>query len=315
MKSQSIKYSHTICLIACFTLGSAAIKIPFEGASSSSLLGFVAAAIISIAVAVLLSSVFSSFFNPKHLENKNTRMILLPLYIAASLFILFDAAVSFNAFCDFVRLNMLEKTSRLIISGVFALCVYWASLNRDRVILKFSLITFILTAAAVIVFFVFLFPSADLGLLIPKKTSAREILKETENYLLMVFLPAAPILIYEKLTFGATKRGISAVGVTFGGIMLCVILCSSVMLFGIPQSAELSFPYADAISTISIGYLFTRMDGFAYFVFFATALIKVTVCILLIEKLFEGYKNGCRKRVSTAAAILLFLAANGLGFS
>ena len=62
------------------------------------------------------------------------------------------------------------------------------------------------------------------------------------------------------------------------------------MLFGAQMSGEFDYPYAMAISTVTFGNLFSRLDGFSYFIYFVTALIKITVCVDVIKQEMKKFK-------------------------
>ena len=80
-------------------------------------------------------------------------------------------------------------------------------------------------------------------------------------------------------------------GAVTGFSILGICILNSILLFGAELSGELGFSYISAISTISIGRLFTRLDEFAYLLFFITCIIKITVC---------GYVTfNCLKKVNT----------------
>ena len=57
-----------------------------------------------------------------------------------------------------------------------------------------------------------------------------------------------------------------------------------------------------AVSTVSLGELFTRMDGLSYFVYFAAQTVQTAVCVSLIRELLS--RIGERKPRKTAAFFL-----------
>ena len=77
------------------------------------------------------------------------------------------------------------------------------------------------------------------------------------------------------------------IGVSGGCGLSALVLLNSVMLFGAELAGKFDYPYSAAISTISVGYLFSRMDGFSYFLGFACALVRIGVCITTVKSLFK----------------------------
>ena len=61
-----------------------------------------------------------------------------------------------------------------------------------------------------------------------------------------------------------------------------ILIGGAAIVFGSDFAGKLKYPYASAISTVTLGNLFTRMDGFAYLIFFASVIVKITVCIKII---------------------------------
>ena len=79
-----------------------------------------------------------------------------------------------------------------------------------------------------------------------------------------------------------TKQGFS--GVIIGACLLGMCILSPILLFGAQLSGQLDFPNSYAVSTVTVGRLFTRLDGFAYFVYFVSSVIKITVCISVVRE-------------------------------
>ncbi len=303
IKGRNISNSHLLCLAAAFTIGSTIINLPLEGSGELTTIGLVAAAAISVILVYLLSPLLSFVFS-----KERRGPAFLPFYIAATITLFFIALSTFKDFCRFASLNMLEETSPLVIAAVFALCCGWGAMARDSAISKFALISFLITLVTLLIFFLFLIPRFDFKYFLPQeKITVMGVLGEIKPYLSGVTLPTLTVLLFGVLNEGRVRKAPCSLGIIGGFFCLALALLSSILLFGGRQAATMDFAYADAISTVSIGYLFTRMDGFAYFVFFAAALIKASVCIILIEKLLERYKINRRGLISSAAAILLFV--------
>ena len=77
------------------------------------------------------------------------------------------------------------------------------------------------------------------------------------------------------------KRKTLTLGLSFGFFLLGIAILLSVMIFGAELSGRLDYPFFSAVSTVTIGKLFTRMDYLAYFIYFSSALIKITICLFV----------------------------------
>ena len=130
-------------------------------------------------------------------------------------------------------------------------------------------------------------------------------ISDTGVYFLNLVLPSIAVLF-----FCMTDSGVSALGalcgVSAGALFCAVAVLDSVLSFGLSLAAKLSYPYIDDISTVTAGSLFTRMDGFAYFTFFACYVLKCAVCIKTSARLL---RRAGIKYEKTAVGLLCIASA------
>ncbi len=304
MKTKKDYRVHTLFLSGLFVLGNAIITFPKNGADNNTFLGFLIAFLISLILTIPICKTID-YLLCKRLQNKK---IISVLYVVTAVLIIFDAGVCFGDFTDFVTHSILPDASRFLISIALFGVLLWSATRPDSTILKFSLICFVIVAAVLLFFFIFSIKNMHIEyIFLLSLPDFYDVMLQTLPYLYGVFLSAITALIYQKMLFGTLKpsRGVGAVAVS--GVMFSIALLNSILLFGSQLSGEYKYPYADAISVISVGDLFTRMDGFAYFVFFATCFIKLTVSVFVIGGLFGsiGVKN--KKITAAIATVIIFV--------
>ena len=111
--------------------------------------------------------------------------------------------------------------------------------------------------------------------------NADEALNATLPYLLKTAMPIVILPFYFRMVFEDNCKGACIGGITAGFVLFCICMLSSILLFSPALAGRLSYPYASAVSTVTVGKLFTRMDGFSYFVYFSAAVTKINVCLFV----------------------------------
>ena len=66
-------------------------------------------------------------------------------------------------------------------------------------------------------------------------------------------------------------------------ILICFL--GVLLLLGGGFGATLEYPYATAVSTVTAGKLFARLEGFAYLTYYVSSALRVSVCISLVSTL------------------------------
>ncbi|MBP3626588.1 MAG: GerAB/ArcD/ProY family transporter [Clostridia bacterium] len=288
MNSKANYTLHTIFLCAIFLMGNAVIILPFPSADDKTFLGYIFAFFISFGVCFLLLPILNNLYTKKAFKNSFQKAVFIALYGATALLSAIEAYRCFYQYADFVSKTVLPKVSPILISLIFIAIAIYLSFRHSSVIFKFSLFSFVLVFIAVAAFFIMSYKNFRLdNISLLQLPTSKKLIKQTIPYLLKVFLPFLLVLIYQACQFERIGKKQTLWGLSLGGITLALTLLNSVLLFGAPLSASLDFPYASAISTVTVGYLFSRMDGFSYFIYFACCLIKISVCIGIIKSLIK----------------------------
>lgn len=250
---------HFISLCVLFVLGNGIISLPQKSADIFTFLGF----LVSFLISFLL--------------------LLLPInFKFVSFFAVWVMGDTFIDFIKFISKTLLRESPKILIVLPFILTVLvFCSVNR-RAVLKFSLISAMISVMAI--FFFFGFTASDFNIkniIIKAVPDLKNLYTQTMPYFKKVTLPSFLLLSYAKLNGFSKKTAFC--GMALGNALLAFCILNSVLLFGSSFAGRLDFPYAFAISTVTFGNLFTRMDGFAYFIYFASCLIKITISAQIIK--------------------------------
>lgn len=267
--------SHITALSAIFVLGGGVISSPFMGADEFNFLAY----IISVVLLGLVYLAVSYLFD-KIIARSCCVWICSFLLSAVGIFALFCGAKCFSEMTDFVSRIILPNIPKFFIVLIFGFTVIYFFLRQKESLLKFSLISIVLISAAVIFFFIAPMDKYDLrNIYIFRLPEFKEITLQIKPYIINPLLHSIILPIYFKLNFGETKTKQGFLGALIGCLLLGVCILSPILLFGADVSGDLAFPFSSAVSTVTVGRLFTRLDGFAYFVYFVGSLIKITVCV------------------------------------
>lgn len=266
---------HFVALFALFILSNAVITLPSKNADRFTFLGFLVCFIISFILYCLIL-------------NLNSK-ITLYLAVLPAFYLALDA---FLDYLNFISQNLLPETQRFFIIFPLVLTVIVFAKSKTSAILKFSLLSFVFCALAICFFFFATAKDFEISnIFIKSVPNLKTLWVQTLPYLKKIVLPSALLPLYANIKNQQKKTAFG--GLITGYILIGVCLLNSLLLFGNEFSGLLDFPYASAISTVTFGNLFTRMDGFSYFIYLVGCLIKITVCIDIIKTAL------CRERFLT----------------
>ena len=269
MKANADKFyrKHFLGLSALFVLGNTVITTPQINANEFSFLGFLVAGVVTLVVYLLV------YLLP---FNKITAVMFCLLALCS----IGDAGVSF---VRFIHKNLLPETKPFFIVLPFVLVLIFIAFKPKEMLFKFSLVSF-LPVVAVILFFFFstLKDFKAQNIFIYELPNLKVFYNQTLPYIKSVALPCALLAFFSKLSYFKKSYAIS--GFLIGLVLLGITILNSVLLFGIEFSGVLDYPYSSAGSTVTFGNLFTRMDGFLYFVYLVSCIVKCSVSIFVIKK-------------------------------
>ena len=285
MTAEPTYNKHLASLAAIFVLGDAAIVLPTANSGKYPLLGFI------IGATTAASAYFIGLLLTRIIGKKYTSVLVC--FVAAYAF--YNAGLSFIRYTDFADTLLLPETPKLLIAAVFIIAVIYLATRRQEVILKLSLISAVIAIIAIIVFF--LLSAKDFkaeNIVVRDFPDFNELINSTKPYFINIALPALLIPVYSTLFVGKKRVCATFSGLVTGLALNFLCLLESLLLFGTPMAEKLSFPLAAAVSTVTVGQLFTRMDGIVYCLFFMLALIKTSVCMKLAFVALSRGRPMCR---------------------
>ncbi len=274
MENKLYYTKHFVMLSVLFVLGNACITAPVKTADKYNFFVFLVSCVIGVIFA------FTGYFIPVN------KLTLIPIYLLC-FFTLGDSLISF---IKFISDNLLPDTSRFFILLPFVLILVYLGFKRTDTLFKFSLICGFLSAVVIVFFFLATFKDFDFeNIYIKKLPDLDKLYFQIGFYFRSLIIPAALLGVFARAE-GIKKKTLLC-GLGLGFLCLAVTILNSVLLFGIEFSGALKYPYSSAGSTVTFGNLFTRLDGFLYFVYSATCTVKCTLAIFTAKKSVLMLKN------------------------
>ncbi len=256
-----------IALISLFFIGNTVINLPFGENINGSLPGFFIAVLASIPFVLRISKISLS-------ANKSFFGVTVTCLFV--MYALFCGIVTLRNYVTFSDKIILPEIGSFFPSLLFLGLLWLICREKGSVLLKLSLISALLVFITVIILFLLSLNNISLKALIPNKSpTLKEIGYQALSYLSMSFIEGVVLIgiIKEK------KRKAILGGFLTGAAVLLIVLLQSVSVFGYSLLSNLNYPYASAMSVITFGDKFSRMEGFSYLLYFFCTLIKTAVCI------------------------------------
>lgn len=284
---KTVFFTHSVALYSLFILGSAVIQMPQSSADEFTftgyLLSFLICFLLYIAVIPIADRIFAENIEGK-IHTVFSSLVLTAVAVASA----FLAAKAFSDFILFAHSIMLPNQGLIASALIFGVAIAFFSFRRQENILKFALLSFWFTVIAIIVFALLTAHNYNLrNIFVFRLPTVKQLFKQSKPYFINPVLPSLLLPVYNVLLFKKCRKKEALTGLTAGFILLGICVLSSVLLFGPHFAGTLDYPYASAVSTVTVGRLFTRMDGFSYYIYFSSALIQITVCIFIIKSCLE----------------------------
>lgn len=270
---------HKIFLLSIFILGNTIIVFP-RGAG-------IETAVYSVILA-LLPTIFISYFLAKSSLNLNDiPKFLNVVIIAFCLFVFILTATDYISFVDSIRL---PKTSRFIISLLFVFVSIILGLSKRKVIFLFCLFSFLITAVIFLLIFIVSIKDFDFSVLKIQTTNTKVLTRQTLTFFIhsfgQVLIPL--FLVNDKKI---NNKKILTFGLIFSFVLMLIYVLNIILVLGASVTSSVDYPYATLTSFISFGRNFSRLDGFTYYVYFFSSLIKCSVCFAVILNYFSSNKK------------------------
>ena len=279
---------HLICLCSLFLLGDTLIDLPLSGADDKTIFSY----FVSVVITFLLLAVSAYFF--EFLLNLKSNGFWYRFFaVITSFLVLAVGAESFARFTVFARKVMIPQVNELLVAALLLLTAYLIIKSKEKTLFKYSLLSFLMVTAVIVMFFIasyneFEFENAVIYYL----PDIKKIYSETVPYLIRISLPSCILPVFCRVSFNKGYDKQVFLGTAFGYILATLVILNSILIFGAELSGDIKYPYSAAISTVSVGYLFARMDGFSYFLGFSCTLIRISVCVITVKKLMTRVAVG-----------------------
>lgn len=258
-----------IYLIAATLIGESVISHPLTGNIVNDLLGALSGLVFAAAVTLALKC-----------RIRKTKTLKLPVRAVCLTVVAIFSVLSFVSciirFSEYAARVMLDLSSITLPLISFIALTLYAAVKAKKIFLKLSSVLFFLSAAIMLLIFAFSCPFIETKyLLLYRAPDLGGFLYSFFSVGGVALLVALPLLFVGKEV--KPSRFVWGFILGGGGVALCLI--NTLGVFGAEFAATLNFPYSYAVSTASVGKIFSRMDLFLYCVCFFTCLIKCSVCI------------------------------------
>ena len=219
-------------------------------------------------------------------------MMAVTFWVLIAVYSLFVFKSAFTAFLSFAEQTVFKNKILLIL----LLVILFLSLLKlkNEGFLKLSLILFSVSLLILFTFFILLSKSCDFSRITSLYARDDSIAESTLTFLKETFLPMLILIPYQALTFKQLRIKAYFTGSLVSTVILFLMVAFPVFLFGAEFTSRLDFPFSTAVSTISVGRLYSRLDGFYYFFVFSGTLIKGMTALFTagmslcnIKKLYE----------------------------
>lgn len=289
MKNENSFISHSTALASLFILGNGVIIFPLKGANQYTFLAFLVASVLAVLIYFPLIPLINRVYGEKDKKIKPFKKTLfLIIYSVTALLALRTGATAFWDFSFFASDVLLKDYPNAIAVIIFFITALFFVSCRKEGFLKFCLLAFAVTGAVIAFFFFASLNNFDYeNIVILNLPEFKEFYPQIKDYILNPVLSAFLILIYEVCSFKKALPKAIFWGFISGYTLLGLCILNSVLMFGAEFSAGLDFPYASAVSTVTIGRLFTRLDGFSYFVYFSSGIAKTVLCLRLVWEMLK----------------------------
>ncbi len=288
MKQKNVFQTHYTALSVLLVMGSGVITLPRSGADEYTFLAFILSAVA--AVCLNFAAIPLVNFILKEGSGKMSALksaFSVTVYSALSIAVLWLIKAGFEELAVFLKNALLGKTPISLIYILLAAVTLYFCMNRQESILKLALLSFWADLVLVAIFFIMAMPNYNLrNIFIFRLPDFKTLLDQMKPYFTAAVLPSLLVPIYGGLIFKKSSPS-AAFNVGLGFVLLGATVLCPLLLFGAPFSGETDFPFLSAASTVTVGRLFTRLTGFAYFICFSTAIIKLTAGIFIIKSLLN----------------------------
>ncbi len=201
---------------------------------------------------------------------KKNKAVLVVTTISIFLFAVYGAITAGIDYVLFLTAQQMPKTNLVLLATIFLVIVIIFAARKTHAIYKYNLFVFAISVAMILLCFIGGIKNLELNFfdanLFDFSFSAKLVLP-------MAILPF--LNVDDNLSVKPTLYGVLA-----GIMLLFIAVVQSNLTLG--THFNTSYSYYHSVSVISFGSLFIRQDGFIWFVFFVTTLVRAVICTKVI---------------------------------
>lgn len=274
-----------ICLASLAVFGNGAFAAEFISSDGVELISLGLALILTVAT-LYFSLKAAAFFKNK--TNSAKSRLSLPIIFISGILCILAAVYSLENLIEICANTLAKEISAGLIILSLILTVVAIVASKQKVLLKFSVLLLPLCLALILFIFLMSFPYMSIKYLeIKSFPEISPLITATVKRFVFGFLPVClPLAVL------CLDKPLSAVaGGAIGSGLVILTAVNTVLIFGSQFASELSYPYAEAVSAVSVGELFSRMDAALYPICFFPGIIRVSVQLTAAIKLLEKAKK------------------------
>ena len=285
--------------VAVFLIGGELLAVGRESVSDaySSGLALIVSLLFVGAAGAAAHSVFSRRSEHTSILQGATVWLFGILAAAAAVFVAIESILEFS---DFAADVMLLRAPKYLVALTFlAFCAFLAS-KGGKTVTKYALLSAVLIAIETVALILLSLPAIDPSLV--EIESGAPSVKATAGAFVKKFAPLCIPIVYLSCEDGRLRsKALSLsplaaiLGIITGGAILTLCHFNVTLLLGSALARTLTFPYSAAMSAISTGKLFMRMEGISYVLYFLAASTRASVAIgtviTLSKRLLKVKKN------------------------
>ncbi len=311
MKKTPDFYKHSICMVAIFILCNLIIGFP-RGRGVEQILW---AGITVVALGVLMAFLFCKFRTTDIFSISDSGNVLgrvgIALFLVLCLVSFWITCRDYTVLIDKIRL---PNTTAVVIALLFNLIVYYMARSDKKVIFMFSFFSLIITIACLAGIFIFSSKNMDIG-------NLGQVLQfNLKDYfsqvgMLLIYSVGQAIIaaafINDRFSVKRSKP-VYITGILIGTTVFLICALNIITVLGTTLIPRLSYPYSALSETLTFGKSYSRMDGFTYYIYFSTSLIK---CSVILKVIMQILNNNKFKNIIIAAVLIISVLLGSFNLS
>ncbi len=259
---------HIFALSFIFTLGNAIIIMP-----ATNFINLILSCALSLALVLLVSLLLK--WGQK---NKAVYLITALLLCAVTIY---GAATTFLDYINYLKTEQTLQLNKFLLAFVLAVIIIFFASSKKQAIYKYCLFTFVILVAIMLI-------SLAGGIKIFDYKNLKVSLFDFSFLPKQFFCFFLPIAVLPILNNNKEIKP-TVYGILLGFAFLLLAALQVALTLG--TSHTIKIPYLKAISAISSGSLFTRLDGAIWFLFFVSAIVKIAICVKVFLKIIKNNHN------------------------